>query len=150
MGAWGYRSFENDSALDWAGDAEESDDFSPVTDVLHRIVSASADDYLEVDDASAAIAAAEVLAALLDRPTPGLPPNLKDWIAARRSDGYLATPDLVDLAERAIDRVLSNSELSELWDESAEPQEWRRSVADLQTRLRPSAVPRHTPGTMPA
>ena len=136
MGAWGSRSFENDAALDWAGVVEDHEHLTPVAEALDRVAAAD-DEYLEVDEASHVIAAAEVLAALLDHPAPDLPASLSDWIAARRTAGDAARPDLLNLAQRALARVTTNSELKELWDEAADRQAWYDAVADLQARLQP-------------
>jgi hypothetical protein len=59
MGAWGHRTFENDSALDWLGDLAEGDP-SLVGEALDVAAGSAEDAYLEVDEASAALAAAEL------------------------------------------------------------------------------------------
>ena len=60
MGAWGHGSFQNDSAMDWLDELPGSDR-AMVREALERVVGASG--YVEVDDGSAALAAAELIAA---------------------------------------------------------------------------------------
>jgi hypothetical protein len=60
MGAWGEGNFENDSVLDWLA---ELGDAAQVKAALDAVAGAPPDAYLEVDECSAALGAAEVLAA---------------------------------------------------------------------------------------
>lgn len=43
---------------------------------------------------------------------------------------------MVSLAMKAIERIKTNSELKELWDESENPDDWRVAVVNLEARLR--------------
>ena len=61
MGAWGAGPFENDDAMDWAIDLEESGDVGFVVEALRA---AESDGYLDAPEGSVTIAAAEVVAAL--------------------------------------------------------------------------------------
>ena len=62
MGAWGHGSFSNDAALDWLAELRGGDP-DLFGEALDRIVAAEDDVYLDVDDCSAALAAAEIVAA---------------------------------------------------------------------------------------
>ena len=75
MGAWGFGSFDNDDAADFLADATESGDLSLVRGALDNVLTST--EYVEAPDASQAIAAAEIVAAALGRPT----------LAAQREDG---------------------------------------------------------------
>jgi hypothetical protein len=129
MGAWGEGVLENDAALDWLGDLEDQPQLETVTIALS--VAADGDHYLDADEGSAALVAAEIVAARLGRPV-------------EEPDGRLAAlaqrwPELADhaaLATRAVERVGDGerSELADLWAE-AENDEWPRVVADLRMRL---------------
>src|SRR5687767_6352150 len=111
MGAWGSGSFENDDALDWVtGLADDSSD--AVREALAPIASAG-DEYLQAPDCSMAIAAAEAVAAARGHPNNALPEEVAGWAAKKP----VVTPDLVELARAAVDRILNNSELKDLWDE---------------------------------
>ncbi|MFL6255397.1 MAG: DUF4259 domain-containing protein [Pyrinomonadaceae bacterium] len=43
---------------------------------------------------------------------------------------------MVSLALRAIERIRTNSELKELWDESENPDPWYAAVTDLEARVK--------------
>lgn len=59
MGAWGHGSFQNDCALDWLAELEAGG-----IEAIREALQPSAHEYIEVDDASNAIAAAvEIVAA---------------------------------------------------------------------------------------
>jgi Domain of unknown function (DUF4259) len=131
MGAWGPGVFENDDAMDYAYDLAASDDWSVVGNALVLVASAPADSYIEAPEASAALAAAEVVAAALGAPGPGIPPEVVDWVADHGGDVSTA---VALSALRATERVAASSELAELWAEAG-PEEWRASLADLQRRL---------------
>jgi hypothetical protein len=129
MGAWGPESFANDDALDWIVELEQATDAG----LLHHTLSAAADepDYLEVDGASKAVAAAEVLAALAGLPATHLPEEVMVWVRARYA---MVDKNLIALALRSLDRVRRDSELADLWAESG-PTEWESVIAELRSRL---------------
>lgn len=63
MGAWGAGVFENnDAAMDWVIALESRGGIGPVLEALERSVGES-NDYLDADDGSMALAAAEAVAA---------------------------------------------------------------------------------------
>ena len=130
MGTWGFGSFENDDAADWVYGLEEADDLGYVHATLEA--AAGADGYLEAPEATTALAAAEVVAALDGRPAPDLPDGVQAWIATHPLpvDGSLR-----ELAQRAVARVAGDSELRELWEEAGTLAEWQRVVEPLQGRL---------------
>ena len=63
MGTWGFDTFDNDTAGDWAFGLEDAADLSYVGDTFERVL-ASEDEYLDVDDACEGLAACEVVARL--------------------------------------------------------------------------------------
>jgi len=127
MGAWGGRSFENDDALDWVWELEESDDDSVVRAAL---VGVHGDGEVEAPEAACACAAAEVVAAAAGAPADWLPDEVKTWVAAHGA----AVAGLRPEAHAAVQRVAQRSELQELWAEAGDD-EWDRAVADLLGRL---------------
>jgi hypothetical protein len=131
MGAWGHRSFENDSALDWFGDLDD-EGASPVQEILDAVGGAGDDDYVEVDDASAALAAAELVAAALGKGDDRLDEDAAAWLAGHR-DAVRAIG--ADRARRAVERVFANSELRELWGENGDDTDWHVDVRALIARL---------------
>jgi hypothetical protein len=128
MGAWGSGSFENDSAGDWSYELEDGD-ASTVRAALNQ---ALGDEELEVDEASAVVAAAEIVAAALGKPGANLPEEVTDFLA---KNGVSITAADGKLARQALERVVAKSELQALWDENGPNNEWRPVMADLLARL---------------
>ena len=128
MGAWGTAAFDNDDASDW---------FYELEDGGLPTLEATFDEALDADDLAgptdvSAIAAAEVVAAALGRPAPGL----RDDVAAVAAGlAGKVTPDLAERARAAVERVLASSEVAELWAETDDAEEWRRGVEDIIGRL---------------
>jgi Domain of unknown function (DUF4259) len=129
MGAWSHGNFANDNALDWVA-ALRRDGSGAVIHALNAVPE-SDDQYLQASTASAALAAAEVVAAQAGSPAPKLPTKVSAWV----SNQPPPAPELVAIARRAVERVLRRSELRDLWAESASSEAWQAEVAGLLTRL---------------
>ncbi len=135
MGAWGAGSFENDDALDLVVRLEREGK-TAIRAALEDVTRLGAEHYLEAPEASCAIAAAELVAAARDGDVSRLPETAQDWLAGQ-GDGF-ATAALLALAGRAVERVLAQSELRDLWEEGgagAQPEAWRSSIRQLISRL---------------
>jgi len=130
MGAWGARSFENDDALDWVWELQESHDDSVVRAALGAV---HGDGGVEAPEAACACAAAEVVAAAAGAPAAWLPDEVREWVAAHGS----AVTGLRGEAHAAVQRVATGSELQQLWAEAGDA-EWDRAMADLLGRLQPA------------
>ncbi len=92
--------------------------------------------YLEAPDCSNALAAAEVVAALADQDSPNLPDEVKQWVHLRKHPGE---QNLAKLALKAIERIRTDSELKELWDDSDHKEEWYAVLDNLERRLKQPA-----------
>lgn len=132
MGAWGNGIFANDDAMDWIVGLEDADDLGVVEEALEAVTDANG--YLDSPACSAALAAAEVVATLRRRPGPDVPSEVFEWIARVGRD---VPPTLAESAQEAIDLILADSELQELWDEAdaSDAEQWRAGVMDLRGRL---------------
>ena len=130
-GTWGEGSFENDDALDWASECTSAKSVTPVSAALALV---SRNKSIEAPDGSAAVAAAEVVAAALGRPDPKLPSQLRDWIIHQPSAQLVA---LAPSARTALMRVANAeiSELAKLWA-ARQPNKWTASISELQARLK--------------
>ena len=133
MGTWAIDSFGNDDAADLLGDLTEQSDLAPVREAIARVL--ESDGYVEAPDAQQCLAACEVLAVALNRPSSAAraEEELMAWIARVKP-----APDaaIVSQAANAIDRVLAHgSELRELWEESEEFADWQADVVGLRARL---------------
>ena len=139
MGTWGMAVFDNDDAMDWLAELEQSTDDTAVRAALETAAATGADAYLEAPEGQLALAAAEVVAAAAGTRGDPLPEEAETWIGAY---GASAAPHTA-LAARAVHRVLAseNSEVRELWSEEggAEADDiavWEEKVEDLRRRLR--------------
>ncbi len=131
MGAWGTGVFQDDAALDWAGDFCGKPDVGFIRRTLMEVVDADPDG-LDSHLSSAGLAAAETVAALRNRPGPDLPEDLEAWIDTHRSPP--PEPSLVSLAGSAVRRIGNRSELKDLWEEG-ELKEWLAVLDGLLRRL---------------
>jgi hypothetical protein len=129
MGAWAHGSFDNDDALDWVGELEAAEDTEPISEAFEAVL--EADDYLEAPEASMGVAAAEVVAALLEKPAARLPEEVTAWVQGRRRP----PAGLVKKAQRVVKHILKDSELKELWAESPDGPLWQQEVEGLLQRL---------------
>lgn len=131
MGAWGHGSFDNDAAADWFADLADGD-VDQLGETLDAIAGADDETYLEVDEASAAIAGAELVAAALGKGDDRLSPDALTWLARhRRAVAAIGAPR----ARAAVERVWEASELRELWDENGDDSPWHAGVQELLRRL---------------
>jgi hypothetical protein len=133
MGAWGAGNFENDVALDWVIALEGADDLRLVRQAIADVL--QDDDYLDPDVACMGLAAAEVVAALRDRPADKLPEEVSRWVRAHRTaPGKTLVGDCLLAIEKI--RHGEGSELRELWEEDGSPAiEWYAVLDDLVSRL---------------
>ena len=133
MGAWGHGSFDNDIALHWVDELDESDDHRLVLDTLAAVTVLSVDGYLAADVACEALAAAEVVAASRGRALPSAPPAVAAFVA--RHPQILGSR-AATAARPAVERILASSALRERWSESAQVGAWTAELTDLLDRLR--------------
>ncbi len=132
MAAWGTGSFQNDSASDWFHAVGEAKDPGLVIALALDDALAEAD-YLELDPASTAIAGAELLASCAGQTADDLPDHIRRWVTEHSHQPHAAE---IEQAVCAVERVRSESELRELWDEEQGPENsWVRAVDDLLARL---------------
>jgi len=132
-GAWGMGPFDNDDALDWVWELEDSDSTAVLESALKDVVGSMF--YFSAPECSRAIAAAEVVAALAGKPRPELPDEVASWV---RSNKLVADEELINLAKQSVTLVRDSnkSELAELWrDSGSDYDEWHSSLSDLLKRL---------------
>ncbi|MBB3991463.1 DUF4259 domain-containing protein [Croceicoccus naphthovorans] len=130
MGAWGAGSFENDTALDWADEVESVGDVEAVFTGLPEYDGKTD---LEADDASRVIAAAEAVATMMGRVAEDVPEELQELLAGAEPSG-----PLIEMARNAVSRVMSRSELLDLWAEDEEGSEaFGKAITALVDRLNP-------------
>ena len=132
MGAWGHGPFDNDDAADWLAELEEHSDLS----FLRYGLQPRWFDYLYLQSTKGfvIVAAAEVLAVGLGRPSAELPREAKYWV---RLNSRLPYTSLVGVARAGIRRVMGGrSELRSLWeDDLSVAQHWTQYMHDLLRRV---------------
>lgn len=133
MGAWGAGSFDNDAALDFAGEIESVADiegvFVAVNDQGHVLI----EEPMDADDACQVIVAAECVAAMRGHPNPAMPEELFERVSKMGK----ASQKLHELAKNNLSAATRNSELVDLWAEAG-ADEWgdfNIATTDLVDRL---------------
>lgn len=132
MGAWGMGAFENDDASDWLA-ALDGAVPQRLRLTFERVTAIEPELYLEAPAASEAVAAAEVVTAMLGKPGPSA--GNSDVMAWARTHREWADEPLVRVARDAVHRVREASELRDLWSETEEFDSWLATLDDLLKRL---------------
>lgn len=131
MGTWGHGNLENDTVLDWVEDLLETQDVSLIAESIEMVLE---DHYLDADTASIALGAIEILAALQNRPgNEKYDDELQEWILQLKGQGK----DLLVQAQKALIKIVTESELKELWEETEKFENWKQTVRDLEKRVLP-------------
>jgi hypothetical protein len=130
MGAWSHTAFGNDDALDFIEEMKE-DGVAALENAFEVVNHLDEADYIEAPDACVALAAAELVAAAAGRAPADLPDQAREVVDALRG-----RPGLRERALVAVARILANSQLRELWGDTADFALWEGSVRDLQGRLK--------------
>jgi len=99
-GRLGTGNFENDDALDFVAELEREGP-SAIDGALERVTALGPRQYLEAPEASAAIAASEVIAAVQDGQSRQLPEEARNWVAAEGAPNA-AIARLAKQAQRAL------------------------------------------------
>ena len=132
-----FPAFCTDEAADWLQRLDPARGKAPVDHAL-RSVAESADPRAGAGRAEIALVAAELVAALHGYPHPALPEPGRVWVDAQggartvRTDGDFA--ELV-MATRALDLIVTSSQLSDARDDPGADERWRDSLDDLRMRL---------------
>ncbi|MEV7773731.1 DUF4259 domain-containing protein [Kitasatospora sp. NPDC086791] len=133
MGTWGIGHFDNDTAADFADGLDEAAPAEREAILRSALLGAArAGEYLDDGEGVEAVAAAALVAAQC--------PGGAAVASAYGPDGAIppSAVELRGLAVAALDRVVAEeSELAELWDETAEGLAWRRGVRALREVLEP-------------
>ncbi|AWF80258.1 hypothetical protein BTJ40_05215 [Microbulbifer sp. A4B17] len=133
MGAWSEDAFGNDAACDWSGEFLDNPGLEKVKQAID--IDLMSEDYLEYDDACAALVACEIIARLKGNWG-------KKSAYSEAIDNWVETSDIVpdkQLTNKAVDTIArivgENSELRELWDEDGENVKWHFEMDNLLVRI---------------
>ncbi|QQO32267.1 DUF4259 domain-containing protein [Bradyrhizobium diazoefficiens] len=131
-GGWAADTLANDDASDLLGQIVPNGS----VELIRSALDAALTPVSPVNDerASRALAAAEMVAAMMGSPSRYLPAPCKEWAALHSKD---ANRDLIQLAVRTVDRVVKDSGTQELMQEGGAKnlQDWQMSVTNLKARL---------------
>jgi hypothetical protein len=130
-GGWAADTLSNDDASDLLGQIPNGG-----VEAIRSALDAALTPVSPVNDerASRALAAAEMVAAMVGKPSRNLPAPCKEWAVLHSKD---ANRDLIESAVSAVDRVVKDSEMQELIQEGGAKNlhDWQVSVTNLQARL---------------
>lgn len=126
MGAWGCGPFDNDDACDWSYQLLDGGGVEVISSALNVAPGTKAPEAAEAVAAIALVVASRGI--FVDLST-----DMAGWLAAADSR---ALENLAPRAITAIDALLADSELAELWGESGDSiwedqlREWREALVD--------------------
>ena len=135
MGAWENGNFGNDDAMDFVMEANTKES---IVEAILKISTAPENEYLESPDCSVALAAIEYIAAALGNPAEDFPEEAVEWVTKHKAELLeidKKETDIISHSNQAIDKIKTNSELKELWEESEEFEDWLHVVEGLKIRL---------------
>jgi hypothetical protein len=129
MPGWGTGSFENEDAQNFLGELRLK-----TPGDLQQILAGAADesDYLDAAQSGVVIAAAEVVATAKGAPPQTVPRQIAEWVGKIPGAPSAA---MNELAQRAVNKVRTNSELRDLWQEAEGVNEWSAELRELEGRL---------------
>jgi hypothetical protein len=139
MSTWDSGTFDNDYAMDWVQDLLETKNLELIETTLDNVIDNGSGE-LEAPFAAEALAAIDVVARLQgnrgDDAGGETGDEIDAWVA--RCKRKVSAP-LAAKAQQAIAVIVSEqSELHQLWRESADYDAWRAGVAALEARLLPA------------
>ncbi len=130
MGYWGIKTFENDSAQDWIFGLEEEKNLAIVALKFGELFSTyHANKKVLIDDdlASQALAAAEIVSALLGKPSFALPPTLKKWLEKNKT----YSKELVSVFNELAKTNALENKSETLWKDCTKAQKWNLILDSL-------------------
>lgn len=134
MGTWSVDAYGNDEAVDWSYSLEGARSLSPIDQALDGVLSVG-NKYLDASDARVALAAIDALTRFAGR---GGTRNAYTRTVDKWASAIKLKPDaaMVARAREVICRILAeDSELKQLWQESADYDEWLASLRSLEQRI---------------
>jgi uncharacterized protein DUF4259 len=132
-----FPAFCTDEAAEWLQQLDPARGRAPVEFAL-RSVAESADPRAGAGRAEIALVAAELVAAINGYPHPALPEPGRQWVDAQggpqgvRSD---ADFEALVMATRALDLIVTSSQLSDAREDPDADRRWRVALDDLRMRL---------------
>ncbi len=129
MGAWDVGSFDNDSACDWVYKLETATDLGVIEQAIAAVF---AEQYIDSDIGSEAVAAIDVLSRLNGDylVKNSYTEKIDSWV---EKNPQVLSAELIQKALKVLELILSeNSELAELWEGN---EEWIGNIEKLKIHL---------------
>jgi len=138
MGAWCTDNFSNDIAAEWLASLEKSKGTKFLMSPIERISQNAG--YLKIEECSEALAASEVVAAAVSADYSIAPESVQTWLQTKKGFIFAKTPQVKiahsSQAIQVVERILNESELKELWQDSQEFDSWQGKQQILLDKLR--------------
>lgn len=132
MEIWSYGSFDNDSAKEFMNEVIQDGEFA-LREAFEVVLDPDME-YVEAEEGVRAIAAAEILAAVLNGDTTRITDaGLRVWV---QNADQTSLANLRNVASEALNRILApESELPELWEDTEDYSAWLSDVQRLRSGL---------------
>jgi hypothetical protein len=131
MGAWDNGNFGNDDAMDFVSDVQNKDS---IVNAIVTISNTALNEYIESPDCCNALAAIEYIATALGNTAKDFPEEALEWVSDNKLL-LLQDEKLIINAHLALEKIKTNSELKELWEETEEFEDWLNIVEGLKKRI---------------
>lgn len=128
-------NFDNESAENFLADMSVNG-YGLIAVSLEKIT--DSDGRPDIIECEEAIVACEIIAALVGKPAHDFPPDLNEWIdmfLPVASEPRNEVSALTNKAADAIDLLVTDSELRELWEDTPDFDLWFETQVDLQKRI---------------
>lgn len=134
MSTWGFSNFENDTVAGFINDLNING-YGLIEVVLKRVIEENEPTVSECEEA---LIAAELVAAAMGKPSDEITEIASEWVGENLPPGSAARAAVAAFSEPAadaIDRVVTDSELKELWQDHEAFSDWFNEQIELQNRL---------------
>jgi hypothetical protein len=132
MNIWGTSPFENEAADEWLYDFG-GNDFRLIDRTLAGVAAMRAVEELDLLEACEVLVAAECVAAACGIPAREIPEEVQEWLDEHNPAPV--NPKYIEMAIKAVTKVIDRSELRDFWAESEQYDVWKTAVTNLQFRL---------------
>ena len=134
MGSWDVSPFGNDEAREWLANLIANSSTEPVFRALVNAAKIKNGEFFQAPECERAVAAAEDLVACVrDKATANTPPGLKKWLAENK---LVVGDQVAQIAIRVLERIVKDSELKQVYDDTDSAEDWYRTLHNIQQRLR--------------
>ena len=130
MGAWGTGNFDNDIALDWVFELEETNNLSLIKETVEAVFP---EDYIDSDVGTEALISIEAIARLKGNfgAENTYAKDLDNWVKSHKLE---VSDTLLEKSKKAVQKIVSDkSELYELWKETDDFDDWKNEIDNLES-----------------